>query len=74
MTTMATSSVTFPSYTIAARKAALQAADIVPLVMVLVQFTGDADLLDRCAPYIKGPSDAQQSIRPRSSTRLFAGS
>jgi 4-hydroxyacetophenone monooxygenase len=48
--------------TIAARRAALEAADIVPLVMVLVQFTGDAQLLDHCEPYIKGPFDAQQRI------------
>ena len=61
MTTMEASSVAFPS-AVAARKAALEAADIVPLLMVLVQFTGDTDLLDRCAPYIKGPFDAQQSI------------
>jgi 4-hydroxyacetophenone monooxygenase len=47
---------------IAARRAALEAADIVPLVMVLVQFTGDMHLLDRCEPYIKGPFDAQQRI------------
>jgi 4-hydroxyacetophenone monooxygenase len=47
---------------IAARRAALEAADIVPLVMVLVQFTGDGQLLDRCEPYIKGPFDAQQRI------------
>src|SRR5882757_7534106 len=51
-----------PSNTIAASRAALEAADIVPLVMVLVQFTGDAQLLDRCEPYIKGPFDAQQCI------------
>jgi 4-hydroxyacetophenone monooxygenase len=59
---MEISLISSPINTIAARRAALEAADIVPLVMVLVQFTGDADLLDRCAPYIKGPFDAQQGI------------
>ena len=41
---------------------ALDEADIVPLLMVLVQFTGDIDLMERCAPYIHGPFDAQQKI------------
>jgi 4-hydroxyacetophenone monooxygenase len=41
---------------------ALEDADIVPLLMVLVQFTGDFHLLDRCEAYIKGPHDAQQRV------------
>jgi 4-hydroxyacetophenone monooxygenase len=41
---------------------ALDEADIVPLLMVLVQFTGDIDLMERCAPTIHGPFDAQQKI------------
>jgi len=42
--------------------------------MVLVALTGDVDLLDRCAPYIKGPSDAQQSIPVAFKYEMYAGS
>jgi 4-hydroxyacetophenone monooxygenase len=45
-------------------RSALDEADIVPLLMVLVQFTGDVDLMERCASYIRGPFDAQQKIPP----------
>jgi 4-hydroxyacetophenone monooxygenase len=50
-----------PAETIELRKA-LDEADIVPLLMVLVQFTRDIDLMERCSSYIRGPFDAQQTI------------
>jgi 4-hydroxyacetophenone monooxygenase len=43
-------------------EAALEEVDIVPLLMVLVHFTEDVELLDRCALYIRGPFDAMQKI------------
>jgi 4-hydroxyacetophenone monooxygenase len=43
-------------------RTALDDADIVPLLMVLVHFTEDVDLLDRCAPFIRGPFDYTQRI------------
>src|ERR1700756_220456 len=43
-------------------RTALDDADIVPLLMVLVHFTEDVDLLDRCAPFIRGPFDYMQHI------------
>jgi 4-hydroxyacetophenone monooxygenase len=43
-------------------KSALQEADIVPLLMVLIHFTEDLDLMDRCSPYIRGPFDHMQRI------------
>ena len=36
-------------------RAALDEADIAPLLMVLVQLTGDTSLLDQVAPHIQGP-------------------
>lgn len=45
-------------------RSALEEADVVPLLMVLVQFTGDVDLMNRCAQYIRGPFDTQQKIPP----------
>jgi 4-hydroxyacetophenone monooxygenase len=41
---------------------ALQEADIVPLLMVLVHFTEDVELMNRCASYIRGPFDYMQRI------------
>lgn len=59
-----------------ALRAALGSADIVPLLMSLVQLTGKADLLDRVQPYIKGPWDFSESIpepdRREIRERLFA--
>ncbi|SLN12628.1 flavin-containing monooxygenase [Oceanibacterium hippocampi] len=43
-------------------EAALAEADITTLLMVLVQLTGDAALLDRFGGYIKGPWDYSESI------------
>lgn len=43
-------------------RAALESADIVPLLMTLVQLTGDSDLLERMRPHIKGPWDFSESI------------
>ncbi len=56
--------------------AALESADIVPLLMALVQLTGDRELLDRMQPYIKGPWDFSESVpdaeRREIRQRLFA--
>lgn len=41
---------------------ALDAADIVPLLMVLVQMTGDDTLLKAAKPHIKGPWDFSETI------------
>jgi 4-hydroxyacetophenone monooxygenase len=43
-------------------KRALQEADIVPLLMVLIHFTEDIDFMNRCAPYIRGPFDYMQRV------------
>ena len=39
----------------AALRGALAEADIAPMLMVLVQLTGDLDFLEEVAPHIHGP-------------------
>lgn len=46
----------------AALRAALEQADAATLMLVLVQFTGDADLLHRAAPHISGPLNYHESM------------
>ena len=46
----------------AALRAALAEADIAPMLMVLVQLTGDLDLLEEVAPHIHGPWSFLQSV------------
>ena len=54
-------------------RTALAEADIAPMLMVLVQLTGDMSLLDEVAPYIHGawsfmeevPADLKQKVRDR---------
>ena len=43
-------------------RAALEEADAATLMLVLVQFTGDADLLHRAAPHITGPLNYHESM------------
>lgn len=46
---------------------ALKSADVAPLLMVLVHLTGDAEWLERFAPFIKGPwsfhEDAPEALK-----------
>ena len=57
----------------AALRAALAEAEIAPLLMVLVQLTGDLDILDEVAPHIHGawsflesvPEELKQKVRDR---------
>ena len=46
----------------AALRGALAEADIAPMLMVLVQLTGDLDFLDEVAPYIHGPWSFLQAV------------
>ena len=46
----------------AALRAALDEADIAPMLMVLVQLTGDLALMDEVAPYIHGPWSFLESV------------
>jgi 4-hydroxyacetophenone monooxygenase len=46
----------------AALRAALAEADIAPMLMVLVQLTGDLDILDEVAPHIHGAWSFLQSV------------
>ena len=46
----------------AALRAALEGADAATLLMVLVQFTGAAGLLERARPYISGPLNYHESM------------
>ncbi len=48
----------------AALRAALEAADIVPLALALVHLGGDASLLDRVRPHVEGPWDFSQHVPP----------
>ena len=43
-------------------EAALEHADISPTLMVLVQLTGDIDILSEVAPHIKGPWSFMESV------------
>ncbi len=43
-------------------RAALAEADIAPLLMVLVQLTGDTTILDEVAPYIEGAWSFQEAV------------
>ncbi|WP_353226465.1 NAD(P)/FAD-dependent oxidoreductase [Novosphingobium sp.] len=43
-------------------RAALDGADAATLLLVLVQFTGDHDLLDRARPYISGPLNYHETM------------
>jgi 4-hydroxyacetophenone monooxygenase len=45
-----------------ALRAALQEADIVPTLLVLVQLTGDMEILHEAAPFIKGAWNFQEEI------------
>ncbi len=45
-------------------RAALAEADIAPLLMVLVQLTGDTSLLDQVAPHIQGPWSFLETVPP----------
>ncbi len=45
-------------------RAALAEADIAPLLMVLVQLTGDTALLDQVAPHIQGPWSFLEAVPP----------
>jgi len=45
-----------------ALRAALQEADIVPTLLVLVQLTGDMHILHEAAPFIKGAWSFQEEI------------
>ena len=45
-----------------ALRAALQEADIVPTLLVLVQLTGDMNILHEAAPFIKGAWSFQEEI------------
>src|SRR5215211_4063698 len=57
----------------AALRAALADADIAPMLMVLLQLTGDLDILDEVAPHIHGawsflesvPEPLKQKVRDR---------
>lgn len=51
-------------------RAALDAADTVPLIMVLVHLTGDDSLLDEMRPHIRGPWDYSQSIPEADAGRI----
>ena len=46
----------------AALRGALAEADIAPMLMVLVQLTGDLDLLEKVEPHIHGPWSFLQSV------------
>ena len=46
----------------AALRAALDQSEIAPLLMVLVQLTGDLDLMNEVAPHIHGPWSFLQSV------------
>jgi 4-hydroxyacetophenone monooxygenase len=46
----------------AALRGALAEADIAPMLMVLVQLTGDLDFLDEVAPHIHGPWSFLQAV------------
>ncbi len=51
-------------------RAALAEADIAPLLMVLVQLTGDTALLDEVAPFIQGPWSFLESVPEPLKARL----
>ena len=57
-------------------RAALAEADIAPLLMVLVQLTGDTALLDEVAPFIQGPwsflETVPEALKQRLRDRLVA--
>src|SRR3712207_941957 len=46
----------------AALRGALAEADIAPMLMVLVQLTGDLDFLEEVAPHIHGPWSFLQAV------------
>ena len=68
----------------AALRAALAEADIAPMLMVLVQLTGDLAILEEVAPHIHGawsflesvPEELKQKVRDRLVAALqdYAGS
>jgi 4-hydroxyacetophenone monooxygenase len=49
----------------------LEAADIVPLAMVLVQHTGDRALLDEIRPHVQGPWPYQQELPPELKSKII---
>ncbi len=51
-------------------RAALAEADIAPLLMVLVQLTGDTSLLDQVAPHIQGPWSFLETVPPEMKAAL----
>lgn len=48
----------------AALRAALAAADTVPLALSLVQLTGDGEIIERLRPHVSGPWDYSETIPP----------
>ncbi len=45
-------------------RAALEAADTVPLALSLVQLTGDGEIIERLRPHVSGPWDYSETIPP----------
>ena len=51
---------------------ALEESDIAPLAMVLVQLTGDEDVLDDLAPFVRGPWDYSVSLPDEEANEIRA--